>query len=443
MGVPDNETFHLQNVCDAIEQPNLVGQLYNYYAGKYTLITGLALPTDPQITTLTTYLGGLDVAGNKLKEAGTAWWASPSAGTDDYNLSFRPNTTNGYYSVNMGYGHASTTCHQFSCSYSSDDVVRNITGKDRDYSIRLMRVLTEAEQDDYENGQTVQTYSDYNDVDYYLIRVGTQGWLSQAFNGTHTASGTSIPLVADPDDWSGRTTPARRYIDGTPTTHPNNLVSCFDYALEEYFDLDWVDNKNDQHEFRNYGIGNVPTITMTPVAVSHGWAGTYTTMSVVVTPTGQAWSFKLNPPSYFTISLVTQTSFRITSASNYGYNHPLNDMVVGLDNYTNITDLSTVYKAGKLGPGPSGSISLSSSSLVWQWNDYNVTQSVTYSPTTATCSTSGDTGFFTVTTSSGGNISVKAKYRNSVPGTRKVMYIRVTKSGWEDAVLKCTQYEQY
>jgi len=58
------------------------GALYNWYTvntGKLCP-TGWHVPTDSEWTTLTNYLGGLDVAGGKLKETGTAHWKSPNAG---------------------------------------------------------------------------------------------------------------------------------------------------------------------------------------------------------------------------------------------------------------------------------------------------------------------------------------------------------------------------
>jgi uncharacterized protein (TIGR02145 family) len=58
------------------------GRMYNWYAlntGKLAP-TGWHVPTDDEWTTLIDYLGGSDVAGGKLKEAGTTHWNSPNTG---------------------------------------------------------------------------------------------------------------------------------------------------------------------------------------------------------------------------------------------------------------------------------------------------------------------------------------------------------------------------
>jgi uncharacterized protein (TIGR02145 family) len=58
------------------------GKLYNFYAvvdSRNLCPTGWHIPTDPEWTILTTYLGGETVAGIKLKERGTIHWQSPNA----------------------------------------------------------------------------------------------------------------------------------------------------------------------------------------------------------------------------------------------------------------------------------------------------------------------------------------------------------------------------
>lgn len=70
--------------CDYANSPAnsaIYGKLYNFYAvsdPRGLAPAGWHVPTDAEWTTLTTYLGGEDVAGAKLRESGTAHWFSPN-----------------------------------------------------------------------------------------------------------------------------------------------------------------------------------------------------------------------------------------------------------------------------------------------------------------------------------------------------------------------------
>lgn len=59
------------------------GKLYNWYAvndPRGLAPTDWHVPSHAEWISLTTYLGGEDVAGGKMKEAGTSHWQSPNAG---------------------------------------------------------------------------------------------------------------------------------------------------------------------------------------------------------------------------------------------------------------------------------------------------------------------------------------------------------------------------
>ena len=68
------------------------GKLYNWYAvagihdndpntpNKILAPTGWHIPTDSEWTTLTTFLGGMSIAGGKMKSTGTSLWQSPNNG---------------------------------------------------------------------------------------------------------------------------------------------------------------------------------------------------------------------------------------------------------------------------------------------------------------------------------------------------------------------------
>jgi uncharacterized protein (TIGR02145 family) len=62
------------------------GRLYNWYAAtdsRNIAPAGWHVPTDAEWTTLTTYLGGENVAGGKMKETGTTHWDSPDGVADN------------------------------------------------------------------------------------------------------------------------------------------------------------------------------------------------------------------------------------------------------------------------------------------------------------------------------------------------------------------------
>ncbi len=59
------------------------GKLYNWYAvidARGLCPTGWHVPSYAEWTTLTSFLGGLSVAGGPMKEMGTAHWTSPNTG---------------------------------------------------------------------------------------------------------------------------------------------------------------------------------------------------------------------------------------------------------------------------------------------------------------------------------------------------------------------------
>ena len=69
------------------------GKLYNWYAvsktsngNKNVCPTGWHIPTDAEWTVLTDYLGGVNVAGGKMKEVDTTSWNSANAGATNTSL---------------------------------------------------------------------------------------------------------------------------------------------------------------------------------------------------------------------------------------------------------------------------------------------------------------------------------------------------------------------
>ena len=95
------------------------GKLYNWYAvagihdndpntpNKILAPDGWHVPSDTEWTILTDYLGGLDVAGGKMKATGTSLWQSPNTGaTNESGFSALPAGQNFGGFVNQGFvGH--------------------------------------------------------------------------------------------------------------------------------------------------------------------------------------------------------------------------------------------------------------------------------------------------------------------------------------------------
>ena len=77
------------------------GKLYNYYAvndPRGLAPSGYHIPSDVEWTKLTDTLGGISIAGGKMKETGTSHWESPN--TDATNSSGFAGLPDGYRNVN-------------------------------------------------------------------------------------------------------------------------------------------------------------------------------------------------------------------------------------------------------------------------------------------------------------------------------------------------------
>jgi len=65
------------------------GKLYNWFTvvnSRKLCPTGWHVPSDGEWTTLTTFLGGENIAGGKLKESGTSHWLDPNTGATNESL---------------------------------------------------------------------------------------------------------------------------------------------------------------------------------------------------------------------------------------------------------------------------------------------------------------------------------------------------------------------
>jgi len=203
------------------------GYLYNWYvttnASPITSSDDWVVPTDAQWTTLTNYLGGLSVAGGKLKETGTiegldGYWLSPNIGAInevEFNArggGYRDN--NGAFG-NIGYlgfwwsaseNYASIAWYRYmNGSYSS--VGRGSSNKEVGFSIRLLKPSTTLI-----HGQT-GTYTGNDGKVYRTICIDTQEWLADNLAETMYRDKSVIQNVTDSSAWSLLSTGARCAYD--------------------------------------------------------------------------------------------------------------------------------------------------------------------------------------------------------------------------------------
>ncbi len=122
---------------------NIYGRLYNWYAvnnNKKICPNGWHIPTDADWNILINYLGGENVAGGKMKEAGTVHWQTNVGGTNSSGFTALPsgyrlisgsydgiNSTTYFWSSTLSYANAVKTKKLYSSGIKviSDDVAYN------------------------------------------------------------------------------------------------------------------------------------------------------------------------------------------------------------------------------------------------------------------------------------------------------------------------------
>ena len=128
----------------------IYGALYQWEAAKRACPSGWHLPTDAEWTTLTDYLGGINVAGGKMKEIGTTHWNSPNTGADNSSgFSALPGglrSSSGNF-LNLGNGglwwsaaeYSSNDAYYRYLTYNHTEVYHISDGKSHGYSVRCVR----------------------------------------------------------------------------------------------------------------------------------------------------------------------------------------------------------------------------------------------------------------------------------------------------------------
>ena len=130
---------------------NPYGKLYNWYTvadARNVCPTGWHVPTDAEYTLLTDYLGGVPVAGGKMKSTGTQYWVSPNTyATNESGFSGLPGgiRTSAFNEIGSnGIWWSSTETNTTNAwdrvlYYNNGDVFRSAGSKEDGFSVRCLR----------------------------------------------------------------------------------------------------------------------------------------------------------------------------------------------------------------------------------------------------------------------------------------------------------------
>lgn len=186
------------------------GLLYNIYAAidsRNVAPIGCHVPTQTELSTLATYLGGALIAGGKLKKSGLSHWDSPN--TSATNIAGFTGLGSGLRD-NTGFNHL----RRYGFGWTSD-----INSPGRYYILWMQYNSAELLFPGTVEGwagipiRCICDTSDsiITDIDgnvYNTVVIGTQRWLTQNLKVTKYRNGDSIPEVTDNTTWAGLTTGA-------------------------------------------------------------------------------------------------------------------------------------------------------------------------------------------------------------------------------------------
>ena len=130
---------------DDIDNIATLGKLYTWAEAMAIDITGWHLPTFTEIETLYTELGGLSVAGGKMKETGLTYWSTPNTGaTNSSGFGGRASAASlGAFKWSAGFWTSTessgTNAYLMALAYDSQALATSNSAKTATYSVRLIK----------------------------------------------------------------------------------------------------------------------------------------------------------------------------------------------------------------------------------------------------------------------------------------------------------------
>jgi uncharacterized protein (TIGR02145 family) len=187
------------------------GGLYNWYQINQDNFVpdGWHVPTEVEINTLLTYVGGILIAGGKLKEFGLDHWLTPNTDGGD-NFGFKALPGGKYDSV--------------------------------------FNLLTEAGlfwlADEYVPPPPVPVVPliDKDGNEYTTVVIGTQEWIVENFRSETYADDSAIPNLTDDGDWIADVTGAYCYYDNDEATYKGDYGVLYNwYAVNNVSGLAYLE----------------------------------------------------------------------------------------------------------------------------------------------------------------------------------------------------------
>lgn len=209
------------------------GRLYNWHAVEhpYGLApAGWRVPTQTELNTLITTLGGLSVAGGKAKSTRTGLspgWSAPNTGASNISgfniLASGARLETGIFASILQFNDSwlidnfdTNNALRFELSYLNAEITIAPRNKRRGYTVRCLMI-------DPTNWQAGDTVTDASGNVYTTVKIGTQVWMQSNLKSIKFTNGIDIPLVTGESNWAQLTTPGR--------------CSYNDAAISEYTEL--------------------------------------------------------------------------------------------------------------------------------------------------------------------------------------------------------------
>lgn len=188
------------------------GLLYNWYAAtdaREITSAGWHVPSKTEWETLVAYLGGISVAGGKLKETGLTYWKDPNLSTNEVNFNARGHGTRSINGVfqnikSSGYIYNSSGFKIGGTQYGYIiTIVNNITSVTTSSGVfafngLALRIIKDSTT--LSDGET-GTYTGNDGKIYRTICIGTQEWVADNLAETKYRNGDSIPKITDNAEW--------------------------------------------------------------------------------------------------------------------------------------------------------------------------------------------------------------------------------------------------